>query len=386
VVKKYRGPNERLRFSNWLSQAWKISFLKAMSQSQIQSVAPSDEIFKYNVDEQKKQVNAKPWLSNPNYFKRVQMSAVALLKMSVHAQSGGDLEVMGLMLGRIEGEVMIVMDAFRLPVEGTETRVNAQAEAYEYMVQYLTQWKEMGRHENVIGWYHSHPGYGCWLSGIDVSTQQLNQQFQEPFLAVVIDPHRSLSAGKIDIGAFRTYPKDATNTTASKTKTVNASIPLEKIEDFGVHANQYYSLDVSYFKSSADDAVLQMLYNKYWMDTLASSPLMMNYEHMTKQIRDLSGKLSRMDFSSVGKVRQSFDMMDPLSDPIQALSELSGQQPQLSPSHERRMKQPIASSSPSTSKQTLELRDLCGQARKLCCETSHGLLIEVLKMHLFAGQ
>ena len=28
-----------------------------------------------------------------------------------------------------------------------------------------------GRMENVVGWYHSHPGYGCWLSGIDCSTQ-----------------------------------------------------------------------------------------------------------------------------------------------------------------------------------------------------------------------
>jgi len=34
------------------------------------------------------------------------------------------------------------------------------------------------RLENVVGWYHSHPGYGCWLSGIDCSTQMLNQQFQ----------------------------------------------------------------------------------------------------------------------------------------------------------------------------------------------------------------
>jgi COP9 signalosome complex subunit 5 len=38
----------------------------------------------------------------------------------------------------------------------------------------------------VVGWYHSHPGYGCWLSGIDVSTQALNQQFQEPFVAIVV--------------------------------------------------------------------------------------------------------------------------------------------------------------------------------------------------------
>lgn len=58
----------------------------------------------------------------------------------------------------------------------------------------------------MLGWYHSHPGYGCWLSGIDVNTQMLNQQYQEPFVAVVIDPNRTMSAGKVEIGAFRTYP------------------------------------------------------------------------------------------------------------------------------------------------------------------------------------
>lgn len=81
---------------------------------------------------------------------------------------------------------MIVMDAFALPVEGTETRVNAQTEAYEYMSQYFTLIERCGKKEKAIGWYHSHPGYGCWLSGIDVSTQMLNQQFQEPWLAIVV--------------------------------------------------------------------------------------------------------------------------------------------------------------------------------------------------------
>lgn len=55
----------------------------------------------------------------------------------MHARSGGTLEVMGLMLGKVDGDTMIVMDAFALPVEGTETRVNAQAAAYEYMAAYI---------------------------------------------------------------------------------------------------------------------------------------------------------------------------------------------------------------------------------------------------------
>lgn len=104
----------------------------------------------------------------------------------MHARSGGNIEVMGLLQGKIRGDTMIVMDVFALPVEGTETRVNAQAEGYEYMVSYTTTIQEVGRLENVLGWYHSHPGYGCWLSGIDVDTQMLNQQYQEPFVAIVV--------------------------------------------------------------------------------------------------------------------------------------------------------------------------------------------------------
>lgn len=71
---------------------------------------------------------------------------------------------------------------------------------------YFSNWK-VGREENAIGWYHSHPGYGCWLSGIDVSTQMTNQSYQEPFVAIVIDPVRTISSGKVCLGAFRTYPK-----------------------------------------------------------------------------------------------------------------------------------------------------------------------------------
>ena len=45
---------------------------------------------------------------------------------------------MGLMQGKIDGSTIIIMDAFALPVEGTETRVNAADEANEYMVTYQT--------------------------------------------------------------------------------------------------------------------------------------------------------------------------------------------------------------------------------------------------------
>ncbi|XP_044973922.1 COP9 signalosome complex subunit 5-like [Hordeum vulgare subsp. vulgare] len=216
-----------------------------------------------------------------------------LLKMVVHACAGGTIEIMGLMQGKFQGESIIVRDAFALPVEGTETWVNAQADAYEYMVEYSTINKQAGRLENVVGWYHSHPGYRCWLSSIAVSTQMLNQQFQEPFLAVVIDPTRTGFAGKVDIGAFRTYPKDykPPDEPVSEYQT----IPLNKIEYFGVHFKQYYSLDITYFKSSLDSHLLDLLWNKYWVNTLSSSPLLGNRDYVSGQIFDLADKLEQAE-------------------------------------------------------------------------------------------
>lgn len=211
--------------------------------------------------------------------------------MAMHARSGGDIEVMGLMQGKVIGNTMIVMDAFALPVTGTETQVNPQTEAYIYITEYLSKSREIGKHENAIGWYHSHPGYGCWLSGTDVTTQMTYQQFEEPWLAVVVDPKRTISSGKVEIGAFRTYPDGyhPPNEPPSEYQT----IPLDKIEDFGVHCKRYYPLETSFFKSSLDSTLLDLLWNKYWVNTLSSSPIYINREYTSKQIMDHADKLKQ---------------------------------------------------------------------------------------------
>lgn len=255
----------------------------------IQSV---DDLFKYDVEQHNTMSQQKPWRRDPHHFKHVRVSALALIKMTMHCKSGGNLEVMGMMQGKAIGDTFVVLDSFALPVEGTETRVNAQAEAYEYMVEFVEKSKQVGRQEHVVGWYHSHPGYGCWMSGIDCSTQMQNQQYLEPFLAIVIDPIRTCAAGKVEIGAFRTFPEGYK---PPKQENEYQTIPLNKIEDFGVHANQYYSLDISFFKSSLDSHMLDLLWNKYWVNTLSSSPLIGNREFVSGQIADLAEKLEQAE-------------------------------------------------------------------------------------------
>ncbi|KAI5457782.1 JAB1/Mov34/MPN/PAD-1 ubiquitin protease-domain-containing protein [Mariannaea sp. PMI_226] len=273
----------------------------------VQLVDPKrDALYNYDAEAIKNTTDSRPWTRDPNYFKHVRISAVALIKMTMHARSGGNLEVMGLMQGYVDEETFVVTDAFRLPVEGTETRVNAQDEANEYIVEYLNLCRLQGRQENVVGWYHSHPGYGCWLSGIDVDTENMQQKYQDPFLAVVIDPDRTINAGKVEIGAFRTYPDDykppSTGDASEK------AVPLAKAAEFGAHANRYYSLEVSHFKSSLDSHLLEQLWHKYWVQTLSQSPLLTNRDFGNKQMLDLSSKIKEVT-TTIARNRSSQAMV-----------------------------------------------------------------------------
>ena len=118
-----------------------------------------------------------------------------------------------------------------------------------------------------------------------MQTQKLYQSHQEPFLAIVIDPTRTVSAGKVEIGAFRTYPDGHTPQDIGPEY---QTIPLDKIEDFGVHFKQYYTLPIEIFKNSVDNKLLELLWNKYWIDTLSASPLMHNKSFCIRMIKDVS--------------------------------------------------------------------------------------------------
>jgi len=112
------------------------------------------------------------------------------------------MEVMGLMLGEFVDDYTVrCIDVFAMPQSGTGVSVEAVDPVFQTKM--LDMLKQTGRPEMVVGWYHSHPGFGCWLSGVDVNTQQSFESLNKRSVAVVVDPIQSVK-GKVVIDAFRT--------------------------------------------------------------------------------------------------------------------------------------------------------------------------------------
>ena len=110
------------------------------------------------------------------------------------------MEVMGLMLGEFVDDYTVrVIDVFAMPQSGTGVSVEAVDPVFQAKM--LDMLKQTGRPEMVVGWYHSHPGFGCWLSGVDINTQQSFEALSERAVAVVVDPIQSVK-GKVVIGKF----------------------------------------------------------------------------------------------------------------------------------------------------------------------------------------
>ncbi|CAL2031124.1 unnamed protein product [Caenorhabditis brenneri] len=142
------------------------------------------------------QFGATPQDSNQvDTSETVYISSLALLKMLKHGRAGVPMEVMGLMLGEFVDDYTVnVIDVFAMPQSGTGVSVEAVDPVFHAKT--LDMLRQTGRPEMVVGWYHSHPGFGCWLSGVDINTQQSFEALSERAVAVVVDPiHLHLFVG-----------------------------------------------------------------------------------------------------------------------------------------------------------------------------------------------
>ena len=95
----------------------------------------------------------------------VNITSLSLIKMLRHGKAGIPIEVMGLMLGKFTDSVHIqVQDVFAMPQTGTGVSVEAIDPVFQTKM--LDMYEQNGNSDIIVGWYHSHPGFGCWMSGV----------------------------------------------------------------------------------------------------------------------------------------------------------------------------------------------------------------------------
>ncbi|VAH06858.1 unnamed protein product [Triticum turgidum subsp. durum] len=209
---------------------------------------------------------------------QVYISSLALLKMLKHGRVGVPMEVMGLMLGEFVDDYTVrVVDVFAMPQSGTG--VSVEAVDHVFQTNMLDMLKQTGRPEMVVGWYHSHPGFGCWLSGVDINTQQSFEALNPRAVAVVIDPIQSVK-GKVVIDAFCLInpqtmmlgqePRQTTSNVGHLNKPSIQMFVLSLCCQALIHGlnRHYYSIAINYRKNELEEKMLLNLHKKKWTDGL----------------------------------------------------------------------------------------------------------------------
>lgn len=197
----------------------------------------------------------------------VYISGLALLKMLKHGKSGIPLEVVGLLLGRwVDDYTVQVVDVFATPQTGTGTSVEAIDEVYQATM--TESLKLVGRKEDVVGWYHSHPGFGVWLSNVDINQQLYWEKLNPRCIAVVVDPVQSVK-GKVVIGAFRCIQQNQMSMQVAEEPRETTSFigslekPTIKAQVRGLN-RLYYQMPVAYRMSEYEQRMLMSLNRSTW--------------------------------------------------------------------------------------------------------------------------
>lgn len=133
-----------------------------------------------------------------------------------------------------------------------------------------------------MGWYHSHPSFGCWLSGIDVNTQELFQRSADPFLAIVVDPIKSNNLQKVDMAAFRVHPNGYKEESLANVK----DVPRRKAVDFGYHYQRYYQLPIEFVSSELGARTLKKVEKLEWVNELAQSSFFRQSDYLREEVSD----------------------------------------------------------------------------------------------------
>ncbi|MHA1835007.1 MAG: Mov34/MPN/PAD-1 family protein [Candidatus Baldrarchaeia archaeon] len=135
---------------------------------------------------------------------KVKISPIALIKIIDAASRRLDREVGGFLIGRVNNDYLNIVDIEVPRSKGSKTHIEIDPLAMAAVAEKL---EKRGMKESIVGWWHSHPGFGAnFMSNIDISTQKVYQSLFDKAVALVIDPTSYVNKKdprKIDLKIYR---------------------------------------------------------------------------------------------------------------------------------------------------------------------------------------
>jgi len=135
---------------------------------------------------------------------RVRISPIALIKIIDAASQRLDREVGGFLIGKVEDDCLNIVNAETPRSRGSKTYVEIDPLDMAIIAEKL---EREGREESIVGWWHSHPGFGAgFMSSLDIDTQRVYQSLFDKAVALIIDPTSYVSGKdprKIDLKMYR---------------------------------------------------------------------------------------------------------------------------------------------------------------------------------------
>ena len=150
--------------------------------------------------------------------------------------------------------------------------------------------KQVGRDQMCVGWYHSHPGFGPWLSGTDVETQKSQEMLNPRAVAVVVDPVQSVK-GKVVIDAFRSIDPQVIMMGAEPRQTTSniGYIAKPSLVAIAHGLNKYYySIAINYRKNEFEQKMLLNLNKVNWGHSLKNRDFKDHQNDTEKMMKDFA--------------------------------------------------------------------------------------------------
>jgi len=115
----------------------------------------------------------------------------------VQAARETDTEIIGILLGRLQDDTIIIEDSTTHEFSSQPHRVTLPPSSMAIIADQLVSGRLKG---TIVGWYHSHTSGGLFFSETDISTQKKLQQFSSLITGLVVDSSNG------EVGYFRVIP------------------------------------------------------------------------------------------------------------------------------------------------------------------------------------